>query len=66
MDEKMNELLEKVCANWTDEQKEKAKSCKTLDELTAFAGEEGIELPDEAVNAVSGGKSVSGKYMRPV
>ena len=31
----------------TDEQKEKAKACKTLNELMAFAGKEGIELPDE-------------------
>ena len=41
----------------TDEQKEKAKACKTLNELMAFAVKEGIELPDEALEGVSSGAS---------
>lgn len=39
----------------TDEQKEKMKACKTMEELLAFAKEENIELPDELLEAVSGG-----------
>ena len=39
----------------TDEQKEKMKACKTAEELLAFAREENINLPDELLEAVSGG-----------
>ena len=39
----------------TDAQKEKAKACRTMDDFLKFAGEEGIELPDEALNSVAGG-----------
>ena len=39
----------------TDEQKEKAKACMTMDEIMALAGEWGIELPDEVLDAVAGG-----------
>ena len=56
--EKLNELLVNVWDSLTDEQKEKAKECKTADELLKFAGEEGIELPDEVLDAVAGGALV--------
>ncbi len=59
MDEKKNAELKKALEGmWnslTDEQKEKAKACKTMDELMLLAGKEGIELPDEALDQVSGG-----------
>ena len=55
---KMNETLKGVWDSLTDEQKEKAKACKTADELLKFAGEEGIELPDEVLDAVAGGALV--------
>ena len=55
MDEKMKEVMKGIYDNLTDEQKEKAKACKTMDELMTLAGEWGIELPDEALDAVSGG-----------
>ena len=55
MDEKMEKALEKFFANLTDEQKAKAKECKTMEELMDFAGKEGIELPDELLDSVSGG-----------
>ena len=55
MDNKMKEIMDSVYENLTDEQKEKAKQCKTMDELMALAGEWGIELPDEAMDAVAGG-----------
>ena len=38
-----------------DELKEKARTCKTADELVALAGAEGVELSDEQLEAVSGG-----------
>lgn len=39
----------------TSEQMEKAKACKTPDELASLAEEEGIELSDEQLEAMSGG-----------
>ena len=58
----MNETIKKALAgiyeNLTDEQKEKAKKCKTMDEMMALAGEWGIELPDEMLDAVAGGSHV--------
>ena len=41
--------------NLTPEQKEKARACNTPDELVALAQEEGIDLSDEELDAVSGG-----------
>ena len=55
MDKKLQEALRGIWDSLTDEQKEKARDCKTLDELTTLAGREGMELPDEALDMVSGG-----------
>ena len=55
MNEKLNETLKGIYDSLTEEQKEKAKACKTMKELSAFATEENIELPDELLEAVSGG-----------
>ena len=55
MDEKMKKLIEGIYESLTDEQKEKAKACKTMDELMAFMDQEGLELPDEMLDAVAGG-----------
>ncbi len=55
MDDKLNETLKGMWDSLTDEQKEMAKTCRTTEELTAFAGREGIELPDEVLDAVAGG-----------
>ena len=55
LDAKREEALKGIWDSLTDEQREKAKACKTLDELTALAGREGIELPDELLDAVAGG-----------
>ncbi len=49
--EQMSELLNGL----DDEQKEKAMACKTTEELTAFLGELGIAVTDEALDAVAGG-----------
>lgn len=58
MDGKLNEVMKGIYENLTDEQKEKAKACKTMDEMMALAGEWGIELPDEVVDAVAGGRTL--------
>ena len=58
MDEKMNAVLKGIYDSLTDEQKEKAKNIKTLEELTEFAAKEGIELSDVVLDAVAGGGSV--------
>ena len=52
--------LKGIWDSLTEEQKEKAKECKTMDELIAFAGREGIELPDEMLDSVSGGYIIKG------
>ena len=39
------------------EQLEKAKACKTVEEIVALAKEEGVELTDEQLEAVSGGET---------
>ena len=51
----LNPALTEIWDSLTDEQKEKAKTCKTTDELMLLAGKEGIELPDEVLDQVSGG-----------
>ena len=55
IDRKTAAALKGVYDSLTDEQKEKAKQCKTMDELMTFAGEEGLELPDEVLDSVAGG-----------
>ena len=41
----------------TDELKDKVKECKSADELLALAKKEGVELTDEEIEAISGGRS---------
>ena len=55
IDPKLEAALKGIWESLTDEQKEKAKACKSWDELTQLAGKEGIELPDEVLDAVAGG-----------
>lgn len=40
----------------TPEQREKAKACTSAEELIALAQAEGVDLTDEQLDAVSGGK----------
>ena len=44
-----------LCKGLTDEQIAKVKSCKNHEELLMLAKEEGVELTDEQLLAVSGG-----------
>lgn len=50
----------------TPEQREKAKACKSAEDILSLANEEGYELSDEQLEAVSGGDwdcwSVCTKY----
>ena len=39
----------------TDAQREKAKNCRSSEELLKIAQEEGVELNDEQLSAISGG-----------
>jgi hypothetical protein len=45
--------------NLSPEQQEKAKACKSMEELAALAEEEGFELPDEMLEGVVGGIDLS-------
>ena len=47
--------MDSIFNSLTDEQKEKAKACKTVDEFKEFVEKEGIELTDEMLDAVAGG-----------
>ena len=47
-----------LIASLTDEQKARAKACKTPEDYIAFAREEGIELTDEQLEAIAGGTYV--------
>lgn len=51
----LNELKKRVAANLTDEQKEQLKACKSKEDALAVLAKAGCELPDEMLEAVSGG-----------
>ena len=53
--EKLRKLLEGIYDSLTDEQKEKVRACKSDKELRALLSAEGVELPDEMLDEVSGG-----------
>ena len=55
---KFDETISKLMDSLTDEQKAKARACKTWEELVQLAGQEGIELPGEVLDMVAGGYSV--------
>ena len=65
MDEKMQEALKGIYDNLSDELKEKAKQCKTMDELMELVEKEGIELPDDVLDAVAGGYCAKCPYEIP-
>ena len=48
-------MIEDLLKGLTEEQIAKVKACKNNEELLALAKEEGIELTDEQLEAVSGG-----------
>ena len=48
-------MREELLKGLTDAQREKAKNCHSREELLKMAQEEGVELNDEQLAAVSGG-----------
>ena len=63
MAEKFN--IEEYVKDLTPEQQEKARECKTKEELIKLAADEDIEIPMEALESVAGGcRTVSGMYCR--
>ncbi len=47
--------MENYLKDLTPEQQEKARACKTKDELIKLAAEEDIEIPMDALESVAGG-----------
>ena len=47
--------FEKYMKNLSPELQEKVKACKNMNEMIDLAAREGIELPDEALDIVTGG-----------
>ena len=52
--------LKDIYANLTDDQKAQLKECKSGKEVLELAQKEGIELPDEALDAIAGGTNIAG------
>ena len=55
----MNENFEKYIEGLSPEMQEKARQCKTKEELNAFIAENDLELPEDALEMVSGGCGTS-------
>ena len=60
---KLGEILERVVASLTEEQKQKALACETVDQLVALLGDLGVELPDELLDDVGGGLELGGAFL---
>ena len=57
-------MKEELLKGLTKEQIEKIKTCKSKEELLKLAKEEGVELSDEQLTAVSGGGCSGGSGKR--
>ncbi|MBR1752635.1 MAG: hypothetical protein IJ740_17485 [Ruminococcus sp.] len=55
----MNKDLEKYIGELSPELQEKARACKTKEELNQFIADNDLELPEEALELVSGGCGTS-------
>ena len=58
-------MKEELLKGLTEEQIAKVKACKNREELLKIAKEEGVELNDEQLEAVSGGSICSSPYKCP-
>ncbi len=54
--------IEEYIKDLTPEQQEKARACKTKDELMKLAADEGVEIPMEALANVAGGCDTTELY----
>ena len=57
----MNAEFEKYIEGLSPELQEKARACKTREELNEFIAENDLELPEDALEMVSGGCGTSSK-----
>ncbi len=57
----IEEFIESFIKDLSPELQEKARACKSLKELETLANDSDIPIPDEAVEAVAGGKADSGE-----
>ena len=57
----MNEKFEKYIKDLSPELQEKARQCKTKEDLNEFLADNDLELPDEALELVSGGCGTKSK-----
>ncbi len=55
LDTKLEKTIIDFCESLTDEQKEKVKTGELQGELLKVLGKEGIALPDDVLESVSGG-----------
>ena len=51
----MNENIEKYIEGLSPELQEKARACKTTEELNDFVADNDLEIPEDALEMVSGG-----------
>lgn len=58
-------MKEELLKGFTEEQIAKIKACKNQEELLTLAKEEGVELTEEQLEAVSGGCNTSNKISCP-
>ena len=58
----MNEKLESYLKDLSPELQQKARECETVEELNAFLAENDIELPEDALEMVSGGGALEELY----
>ena len=56
----MNEKFEKYIKDLSPELQDKARECKTTEELNAFLAENDLEMPEEALDMIAGGGCFSG------
>lgn len=54
-----NKLSEELISSLPDELQQKARACKTKEELNTFLAENELELPEDALEMVAGGCSFS-------
>ncbi|MBR1751165.1 MAG: hypothetical protein IJ740_09870 [Ruminococcus sp.] len=62
----MNENFEKYIKDLSPELQEKARACKTKEELNAFIAENDLELPEDALEMVAGGCGTCSHTNAPV
>lgn len=55
--------FEEFASSLTPEQIEKSKACTSPQELVALAQKEGVEIPDELLDGIVGGRNIWDDYI---